>query len=79
MIRTQVLLTPDLSYAVREIAEEKGESISAVVRQLLDKALTLTKKRKKTGVDFLLKLSDNAFKGAPKDLSTNDEYLYGLP
>ena len=79
MIRTQILLTPDLSEIIREIAIEKGESMSAVIRNLLDKALRFRKK--KTGIETLLKMAENASEGknTPRDLSSNDDYLYKLP
>lgn len=77
MIRTQILLTPTLSEVIREIARKEGESLSAVVRSLLEKALALSFKRKKTGADTLLEMAKHAVKGGPKDLSTNDDYLYG--
>jgi len=76
MIRTQVLLTPDLLEIIKEIAEREGGSVSATVRTMLEKGVA--KFRKKTGMENLLKMADLASKVGPKDLSSNDDYLYKL-
>lgn len=48
-----------------------------MVRELLAKAIS-QKKGRKCGADTLLKMTDKAVSGGPKNLSTNDDYLYHL-
>lgn len=76
MIRTQVLLTPTLHEALKTMAQAKGKSFSALVRDLLGKIVL---KKKNTGGEILLEMAKHAFSdpNLPKDLATNDEYLYG--
>lgn len=76
MIRTQVLLTPDLYEALKLRAQTEDMSFSAIVRTLLSK---LVLKKKKTGSEILQEMAKHAFSdpNLPKDLATNDEYIYG--
>lgn len=76
MIRTQVLLTPTLYELLKLRAQEESISLSAVVRKALDKLL---RPKKKTGGEILLEMAKHAGSNpkAPKDLATNDKYLYG--
>lgn len=78
MIRTQILLNAELKNELMSISATSGESLSEVIRNLLNQALAKTQPKKKTGYDFLQTLAKNASKGGPSDLSTNDDYLYKL-
>ena len=72
------MLEPDLLAELRQLAEEKGLSVSEVVRRASRSLVAKLKPKKMTGVEFLRKLADNPFKGdAPSDLGSNDEHLYG--
>ena len=72
------MLEPDLLADLRWLAEEKGLSVSEVVRRASKSLVTKLKPKKMTGVEFLRKLADNPIKGGvPADLGSNDEYLYG--
>ena len=79
MIRKQILLTPTLEYEVKQYAKEKDISFSAAIRTMLEKATNAITPKKNSGVEALLKMAENAksVKGAPKDLSSNDDYIYG--
>lgn len=76
MIRTQILLTPTLYELFKMKAQEEGKSLSVIVRQAVEKLL---RPKKKTGGEILLEMAKHAGSNpkAPKDLATNDEYLYG--
>jgi hypothetical protein len=76
MIRTQILLTPSLYEALKITAQEEGRSLSAIVRVSLEKML----KQKKSGKEILKEMLCHAVNipDAPKDLSTNDYYLYSF-
>lgn len=83
-VRTQIMLTKALQYQVDAYAKRSNLSFSAAVRELLNKALSSLgdygEKNSHNPTNFLLELADKAAKipgKAPKDLSTNDEYLYG--
>lgn len=77
MIRTQILLPEDLLMALRALAVAQKTSVSAVARKKLADAMPKTKKRL-SGVEVLMHMAKHAYKGkVPRDLSTNDEYLYG--
>ena len=76
MIRTQILLTPSLYEILKMKTVTEGKSLSALVREAVEKLLI---KEKKTGGEILKEMAKHAFSypSAPRDLSTNDEYLYG--
>ena len=76
MIRTQILLTPNLYELLKFKAETEDRSLSAVIREALEKLL----KRKKTGKEILNAMVKHSvsYPKAPKDLSTNDDYLYRM-
>lgn len=78
MIRTQIILTPTLYELLKMRAQEEGVSLSALVRQALEKLL---RPHKKTGREIFAEMLKHAGNNpkAPKDLSTNDDYLYRLP
>ena len=77
-VRTQVMLEPDLLADLRWIAEEKGWSVSEVVRRGTRSLIKRLKPKKKDAVEMLWKMAQNPIKGdVPSDLGSNDEYLYG--
>lgn len=78
MIRTQILLTPTLYETLKMKAEMEGKSLSSLVREALEKLL---KPKKRSGKEVFARMKKYMFssKNAPKDLSTNDDYLYHLP
>lgn len=77
MIKTQVLLTTDIYNTLNNLSLIKGKSISAILREILQKILP----KQKISTAQILKQSVNKIKFSdkhiPHDLSTNDEYLYG--
>ncbi|GEM_PF-3427718 len=78
LIRTQILFPADMLTDLRMIAAERDWSISETVRSFVAKKVKRIVLKKKTGIDTLLELAKNAYKGpVPKDLSVNDDYLYG--
>lgn len=76
MIRTQILLTPSLYELLKMRAQVEGKSLSSLVRTAVERLLI---KEKKTGGEILKEMAKHAVydTSVPKDLSTNDEYLYG--
>jgi len=76
MIRTQILLTPTLYETLKLQAQAKEKSLSALIREALTKVFI---KKKKTGGEILREMAEHAFydPNLPKDLATNDEYIYG--
>lgn len=77
MERTQVLFTPAQKAQLMQYAEDKQVSFSELVRQAVERFLGELRPRKNV-VDALLQRAKQAPKGAPSDLSTNDEYLHSL-
>jgi hypothetical protein len=77
MIRTQVLITPEQKIFLDLHAEKEQVSISTLVRRALELYLQTTQSEVNTTAQ-LLQRAKNAPSGAPADLSTNDEYLYGI-
>lgn len=64
---------------LREIAAEKGISVSETVRNFLKDKIN-PKRKKMGGAEAMLALAKWAEKHhtkAPSDLGSNDEYLYG--
>ena len=76
MQRIQVLLEPETLNSVRKATKKKGTSTSTYIRGVIKKDVRKRLETKSTA-DILLKSAKEAKKGAPKDLSVNDEYLYG--
>lgn len=77
MIRTQILLTPSLKNDINHLALATRQSFSGATRYVLQIGLEYAQQKQK--IDPLGGLLDEikyAGKG-PKDLSTNDKYLYG--
>ncbi len=78
LVRTQVMLPEDILTDLRVIAAERDWSVSEVVRVGVKTLIEKLKPKKMTGFEMLKKLADSAYKGkVPRDLSSNDEYLYG--
>ena len=78
LIRTQILFPEEDLELLREIAVEKGISVSKTVRNLVKDRLK--DKKKRNAVEVLLEAIEWTRKNkiaGPKDLGTNDEYLYG--
>lgn len=77
MIRTQILLTPTLYELLKLEAQTRKISLSALVREAVEKLLI---RKKKTGGEILREMAKHCSfsdPNVPADLSTNDEYLYG--
>lgn len=76
MIRTQLMLTPTLYETLKIIAQREGKSLSGVVRDALTQVFA---KKKRPGKEILQAMLHDAVYNpkAPRDLSTNDDYLYG--
>lgn len=78
MIRAQILFTPSLYDQLRYEAEVTEKSISELVREAVSK---LFLKKKKNGGEVLREMLKDAGPGnknTPRDLGSNDEYLYGI-
>jgi len=75
MDRIQVLLKPETIQKVRTEAKRRNVSASGYIRKAVEKEIKKGKK-KVNATEIFLKRAENAFKGGPKDLSTNDNYLY---
>ncbi len=74
MHRTLVQLEESLYQQLRNLAHERGVSISAIVRELLDKALGRTKKKKKMRIDQFKFIGMGRSK-EPLNAEDHDEYL----
>lgn len=76
MIRTQILLEPELKKELGIQARLYNKSVSRIVREMLKKHLFKSQKRQ-IGLGGLKKLVDMGVIGGPKNLSeTIDEVLY---
>ena len=75
LIRTQILLEEGQREFAKREAVKRDMSLSKFIRIVLDKAIS--RKKDETPADVLERMEKNAVKGLPKDLSTNDDYLYG--
>lgn len=75
LIRTQFLLPEEVYDQLKLEAMIKETSMSKIVVSSIKANLT---KKKMTGIEFLQYLAKNSYKGknVPKDLSSNDDYLY---
>jgi hypothetical protein len=72
------MLPADLLNDLREIAAERDWSVSETVRRGVRGLVNKIKPKKMSAVDMLWKMTKKPYGGdVPKDLSTNDEYLYG--
>jgi hypothetical protein len=86
MQRVQILLTPEIKMQVTNFAQSKGISFSEAVRVLVSEGMGVLKKKNQEGNNQLFALKELAEKAAllpkpknvPKDLSTNDDYLYKI-
>lgn len=77
MKRIQVLLEPETIKAVKKAAKDRNTSASGYIRNVVEEKVEKETEKKVDATRILLKAAKNAFKGGPKDLSMNDEYLYG--
>jgi hypothetical protein len=80
-IKTTLYFDEELYKRLKMRAIEKNTSVTRILSDCAAKEVGMKKEKKKmTGVEFLRYLADHPVKGGPKtprDLSTNDEYLYG--
>lgn len=75
MLRTQVNLREDQYQNLRIQALQEGESVSEVVRKLLDSSMNL---KKKNNASLLLEMAQKAGKSGIKNLSESyKQVLYG--
>lgn len=77
MLRTQVMLTPSQKTMIDFYAETQGLSLSEVVRQAIERFFSQPNLQKNTA-KMLIERAKHAPTGAPKDLSTNDDYIYSV-
>lgn len=77
LVRTQILFPKEDLMELRLMAAEKGWSVSETVRRIVKEKTTKAGRKRKT-IEVLKEMAKNAYRGnVPRDLSTNDEYLYG--
>jgi len=79
LIRTQILFPKEDLLEIKELAKTRKISMSELVRKEI-KNKTLRKSGKMNGAEAMLKMAEWAKKHntkAPRDLSSNDDYLYG--
>lgn len=80
MLRTNVYLTEDQYRELKRRAIIGNKAKAAVLREVIDKGLEVTKAQKSASAEGFLKLAElgQRFKGiAPKDLSVNhDKYTW---
>ena len=75
MHRAQFLIEPWQSDALRALAENRGVSVSAIVREILTAHLEITPEKVKRRLDEIAGVAEG-----PPDLgSAHDSYLYGDP
>lgn len=78
LVRTQILLPKETYDLLKLEAAIRETSMSKLVTKAVDKCV-IKKKKKMSGREFVDFLVKHAYKGkVPSDLSTNDNYLYGL-
>lgn len=78
LIRTQILFPADVLADLRLMAAQRDWGLSETVRSLVIKKVKKIRLKRKTGIETLLDLARKPYKGkAPRDLSVNDEYIYG--
>lgn len=77
MIRTQIYLPKKQYEDVKLRASITGKPAAEVIRELIDKGLTV-KQERLVNKNGLMKLASLGITGGPKDLATKlDDYLYG--
>lgn len=78
LVRTQVLFEEEDLKDIKLMAYARGVSMSEFLRvETRNKILKKKRMNKLSGVDALKLMARNSYKGSvPKDLSTNDDYLY---
>jgi len=74
MTRVQVLMDTQMHKQVKALAKKRNISTSKLIRNTIKDQLL----PKKTNTALLLlSVEKTAKQGLPKDLSTNDSYIYG--
>ena len=77
MIRTQIYLPKKQYEDVKLRASIAGKPAAEIIRDLIDKGLTV-KQERSANKNGLLKLANLGITGGPKDLASKlDDYLYG--
>ncbi|MBX7161765.1 MAG: ribbon-helix-helix domain-containing protein [Acidimicrobiia bacterium] len=77
MIRTQISLTEEQHERLRALAAERGESMSALIREAID-AVGAVDRRREAHRRLLAWARDSGFRSGDTDVSENhDTYLYG--
>ena len=78
LIRTQVLFPEEVYRQLKIEAALRETSVSKLVTGAVNDCV-IKKKKRTAGGEFLEYLAKHAYKGrVPKDLSSNDDYLYGM-
>lgn len=74
MVRTQIQLTPDQAEKVRRLAAERGMSMAAVIRALIDEHMVRLDKTTASLRDTIRRMPD--FRSGNGDISSrHDDYL----
>jgi acyl CoA:acetate/3-ketoacid CoA transferase len=76
LVRTQILFPKEVYDQIKLEAALKSTSMSKIVTKAV---VGTTGKKKISGQEAIRQMIKHAYRGkkAPKDLSTNDDYLYG--
>ena len=80
LVRTQILFPKEDLLELRELAKVRDISVSQLVRTEIKEKTLKVRKKKMGGAEAMLKFAKWARKRnvkAPRDLSSNDSYLYG--
>jgi hypothetical protein len=81
MVRTQLLLPEDLLNDLRAIAVSEKTSVSHMIRVLAADKVKKKMKKKMSGIEAIEQMIKYGERHpnpqTPRDLSTNDDYLYG--
>ena len=77
MIRTQIYIPEKMYTSLNRLAQERGEPMAKVTRELLEKGLEEVAQKDTSGKEALNRLLELKAYGGPKDLSSrHDYYLY---
>ena len=79
LIRTQILLPKEIYDQLKLEAAIRDTSMSKLVSQAVGEKIINKNKKKINARDAIEYMIDHAYRGqkAPRDLSVNDDYLYG--
>ncbi|MBU1129698.1 hypothetical protein KKE45_00060 [Patescibacteria group bacterium] len=79
LVRTQVLFPEAVLEELRVMAVAGNKSVSEIVRSVIEKFVIKKERKKISGWEAINRMIKHSYKGkdVPRDLSTNDEYLYG--